>query len=286
MRILFFILGYIAGIFFVLIGGFLESFGLFLEMTAGFALVCLLRNFVWRKVFHKSIQSWKQIVGEFVVFAIVFQVFLILIVPRSSFVPDILLERSGITDFLEGSVCDTEGYLRMLKSFWGANIDFDKVRIVQGGMMANLAFLNKLGMIKDGHVRSAITFGNTIYLGNITPCPTGELYFHEMTHVWQTQTQQSHLFGLKSVSGWIRLHYAQVVNPDPLYNYGGYYGLLAAKNQNKKFLDFNIEEQAMIVEHWYWIIKKGYVLPEGEVLTEKYAKLLEYYVSDMLQNKE
>ena len=218
--------------------------------------------------------------------AIVFQVFLILIVPRSSFVPDILLERSGITDFLEGSVCDTEGYLRMLKSFWGANIDFDKVRIVQGGMMANLAFLNKLGMIKDGHVRSAMTFGNTIYLGNITPCPTGELYFHEMTHVWQTQTQQSHLFGLKSVSGWIRLHYAQVVNPDPLYNYGGYYGLLAAKNQNKKFLDFNIEEQAMIVEHWYWIIKKGYVLPEGEVLTEKYAKLLEYYVSDMLQNKD
>lgn len=285
MNVLFFVLVHIAGIFFVLVWGYFEPIFLFLEMTAGFVLVCFLRNFVWRVVFPKNRQSWKQVFLQFLIFVFVFQVFLILIVPRSSFVPDIILENTRIIHPLEGNTCGIDRYMQMMKDLWGDSIDFDKVKIIQGGIMTNLTFLEKWEILKNKYARPAMTLGDTIYVKSISSCPTGDLYFHEMTHIWQFYKHRRELFGFDSILGWSKFHYAQIANPSSLYDYGGYYGLVRAKKQGKRFLDFNIEAQAMIVEHWYLIEKTGYVLPNGKALTSEYANILEYYVSDMLLPK-
>ena len=129
--------------------------------------------------------------------------------------------------------------------------------------MSNLNLLKEKGIFKEAKPRGAMAVGNTIYFTDISGCPTSDVYFHEMTHVWQFQKKHDSLFGLKSVPFWIKSFYLQVKKPEILYDYGGKDGLRRARDENKHFLDFEIEQQAMIIEDWYWV-KEGYVWFGGE----------------------
>jgi hypothetical protein len=127
-----------------------------------------------------------------------------------------------------------------------------------------------------------MTFGNTIYFTDISPCPLSYLYFHEMTHIWQMNHQRKLLFGFSTIPSWIRYVYKQFTDSDVLYDYGGVAGLRRARQEGKLFSDFGTEQQAMIVEDRY-SANAGYTIsPDGEAFTEEYKELLEYYVHNML----
>ena len=68
---------------------------------------------------------------------------------------------------------------------------------------------------------------------------------HELTHVWQYRYYGDHYVSADLAK-----------NPED-YDYGWVTGLEAATKAGKSFGDFNIEEQATIVDHYYQRIAYG-----------------------------
>lgn len=107
--------------------------------------------------------------------------------------------------------------------------------------------------------QNAITLGNWIFLSRELSTVSGDLsdiflndmswLAHELTHVWQYQHD-----------GWIYLFEAlrtQLEFGPDSYDYGWETGLIEARAQNKKFRDFNREQQGAIVQHYYYRYKQG-----------------------------
>jgi hypothetical protein len=107
--------------------------------------------------------------------------------------------------------------------------------------------------------QNAITLGNWIFLSGELSTDSGDLsdkflsdtswLVHELTHVWQFQQD-----------GWIYLFEAlrtQLEFGPDSYDYGWEAGLIEAKAQNKKFMDYNREQQGAIVQHYYYRYKQG-----------------------------
>ncbi|KPK89195.1 MAG: hypothetical protein AMJ88_17920 [Anaerolineae bacterium SM23_ 63] len=106
---------------------------------------------------------------------------------------------------------------------------------------------------------NAVTLGNRIFFSRELSTDSDESssiflndmcwLMHELTHVWQYQHD-----------GWIYLFEALWVQlkfgPDA-YGYGWEAGLIEAIAQNKKFRDFNREQQGDIVKHYYYRHKQG-----------------------------
>lgn len=258
---------------------------LFLIITGGFLIVSVLRNVVWRYALRlQNMQRVMHVVFEYLFFSVVAQIFLVLVVPLSSVVPEHILSRTGIIESAD-ELCSTAEYRTAAQLFWGNAIDFTHVHVYRGGGVENLRRLEEMGILKEGNnfVRSAMTFGNTIYVTKDSQCLSKQTFFHEMTHVWQFQTQRSELFGIRTIPGWLRYEFLQMKSPDILYEYNGYYGLKAAYEHGKGFFDFNLEQQAMFVEHLMWF-RDGFMLPEGRDLSQKYIDLLQIYTNEMLEH--
>ncbi len=119
---------------------------------------------------------------------------------------------------------------------FGASLDMSKVRIAESSVMSVGNF--------------ARTPFDTIYF----PPGTSRLAFadfmpwliHELAHVWQYQHGISVTEKL-----WWALH------GQTAYDYGGEAGLRAAALQNKRFLDFNTEQQASIAADYYKALIAG-----------------------------
>ena len=281
-ELIFFVFSYVAGIFIVLTLGFFDPIGLSLEIIGGFIVISLFRNYIWRRlILKKHHQRWRQVIIKFIIFFVLLQVFLSVTGPISSLIPKTILSRAGLVYFLkEKTYCGVNQEIEKVKSLWGNRIDYKKINLVQGGLMSNLNLLKEKGIFKEAKLRGAMAIGNTIYFTDISGCPTSYVYFHEMTHIWQFQKEHDYLFGLNPIPFWIKSFYLQVKDPEILYDYGGKDGLRRARDENKHFLDFGIEQQATIVEDWY-LVKEGYIWFDREEYKE-YKELLEYFVSDML----
>ncbi len=84
------------------------------------------------------------------------------------------------------------------------------------------------------------------------------ILIHELMHVYQYQR-----FGSVYIYRAVKVQ-AKKGNP---YDYGGFEGLVQAYKQKKSLFDFNFEQQASIIEHYYVykndiaITDKQYVLP-------------------------
>ena len=119
---------------------------------------------------------------------------------------------------------------------FGTSLDMSKVQIAESSVMSVGGF--------------ARTPFDTIYF----PPGTSRLAFsdlmpwliHELTHVWQYQHGIS-----VSEKLWWALHGQKA------YNYGGEAGLRSATLANKRFLDFNTEQQASIAEDFYRAQRDG-----------------------------
>ncbi|HTE48837.1 MAG TPA: hypothetical protein VK675_02955 [Candidatus Paceibacterota bacterium] len=276
----FFIFSYLIGILLVLSFGFLESIGLCIELISGFLITLLFREYIWRRKIRKKQNSTrKRLMWEFIIFFILLQSFLIFTFPLSSVIPQKILENVGLIYPIENTNCAIREELQR-RTLWDDRIDYKKVRIVAGGLMRILWTLEQKGFIGRGYARVAETFGSTIYLYDLKECPSSNVYFHEMTHIWQIQHARSRIFGVTTIPSWIRYYYLQITNSNVLYDYGGEAGLYRAKEEGRRFIDFGLEQQAMIVEDWYWKSVDS-MSDQGEIFTEEYKELLDYYVDDM-----
>lgn len=289
VELFFFICTYILGILLTVAVGELGKGGLALTYSAAFLIALFWRNFVWRRIIRKSKNRGIPLIGKkralitLIIFFLVLETSLIFIIPKSVLLPDEWLIRMGAMYPLERATqCDLAGELAQIKTLWGDRIDYEKVHFVKGGAMHTLWILEKKGLIPHGHARVAQTIGNTIYLYDFPPCPTRDVYFHEMAHVWQKQHGQGHLFGFGAVTNALRMQYFQIFDKDVLYDYGGEEGLAHAKQDGKHFADFGTEQQAMIIEDWYWK-SVGTKNQDGILFTPKYRELLDWYVAEMLE---
>jgi hypothetical protein len=107
--------------------------------------------------------------------------------------------------------------------------------------------------------QNAITLGNWVFFSRELSTDGGELnnkflsdmswLAHELTHVWQYQ-HDGLIYLFEALRTQLEL------GPDS-YDYGWETGLIEAKVQNKKFRDFNREQQGAIVQHYYYRHKQG-----------------------------
>lgn len=131
----------------------------------------------------------------------------------------------------------TEEEIEAVKQAYGGKVDCSKIRVVDGSKQG---LLGKI-LTWSG---TAVTWGNTIYFpkdsdGKSQYSFAGKSYWlvHESTHVYQYQT-----------GGWkyaVKSAWGQIRHGDSFYEY--------QLEAGKSFKDYNVEQQAELVEHYYQI---------------------------------
>jgi hypothetical protein len=102
----------------------------------------------------------------------------------------------------------------------------------------DLMWINEHDRLFTKHFAHAYVVGNII---NYNEKITEKVFVHECVHVCQYQT-----FGLVYISRALRAQFSKEG-----YDYGGLYGVSRALAVGKKYIDFNFEQQAQIVEDFY-----------------------------------
>ncbi len=151
-----------------------------------------------------------------------------------------LLELTCVPDLLEGLVGWLHPALRPLslsekvicQSVFADSLDHRLVRLRA-----------KSAICKNTSVAAFVVM-NTIH--HHAPMPE-ETLVHELVHVWQYQH-----FGLRYIP--LALFAIHSVEG---YDYGGKVALSEGVNQRKKLWDFNFEQQAEIISHWYALKKRS-----------------------------
>lgn len=166
----------------------------------------------------------------------------------------------------------TESELVEARLVFGAGLDYARVRVNEGAYFPP-NFIADLGALFQGRKRTwdnAITLGDVSYFPRRLKTTPAEIaadltdsgwLMHELTHQWQFQT-----------AGWRYLAEAlnvQIRQGLAAYNYTGQLGspraaLRAARQAQRRFLDFNREQQGDIVRDYYWARKRGEEVAEWE----------------------
>lgn len=220
--------------------------------------------------------SWQGIT-RLICFMLLMQALIVFLVPRSSVVPQTLLERSGLVTVMTQRQCDLATLDQAVAVVWTDPARRPTGELVAGGMMYNFYRLEQKSWIPDNiHlVRTAMAFDATVYIYDDSYCPSVGLYVHEYTHLWQFAFTTEH-YGFDVVAETLSVFRQQLTDPDVIYEYGGASGLVAARNRGLHFLDFNPEQQAEIVKDYYQATFAQ--IDYGE----QYTELLTYYVDEML----
>lgn len=285
IEVVYFFTIYLVGLLFVLLFGAIEKIGLTICMMSAYVFMSLLRNYEWRHILREvSAQSRKVILGELFLYFILLQGFLIFFAPLSSLVPVNYLEKFNFTYALTGNICALDENLAMTKEIFGDKIDYSKVQFIQGGLPRTLWFLDSRGIISKDDVPKPMTFDNTVYIYDFSKCPSVDVYFHQMTHIWQMQKYKYKFFGVRTIPMWVTDEYFKVADPDVLASYGGSIGLKSAKAQGKSFIDFGSEQQATIVEDYYWANNGVGTSSKGENFSQDYRDLMGYFVQQIKEN--
>lgn len=173
----------------------------------------------------------------------------------------------------------TEEETAAARQSFGDKLDYSKVKIVTGENLTWFAdkVLTKSYRFSDGKITSGpagVTLGNRIYFPNDSATgkthysfSTGSAWFiHEMTHTYQYNTQGiKYMF--KSMIG-------QMKQGDDFYKY--------QLESGKAFSEYNVEQQARLVEHYHQIVNgKRRVTPEERALYEEILGGAGFYPSDI-----
>jgi hypothetical protein len=163
---------------------------------------------------------------------------------------------------------------------FGAGLDYERVRVSEGSYFPN--FIADLGALLQRRKRTwdnAVTLGNTSYFPR--PLRTSEealahestdmaWLIHELTHQWQFQT-----------AGWRYLTEAlhvQLTLGMAGYDYREKHGspreaLRAARGANRRFADYNREQQGDITRDYYVARKRGEDVGDWEPFLDDVRKL-------------
>ncbi len=137
-----------------------------------------------------------------------------------------------------------------------APIGYQKVRVSQGG---------RLKLIFRRNSQRAFTTFHTLNLPEETPLA---IVVHELTHVCQFEQ-----VGTKYM--WQALK-AQLEQGATAYHYGGPDGLVADQGTNKRFRDYNREQQAQIAQDYFEFVVQG-----KEQLTPAQATAYDFFINQL-----
>lgn len=147
---------------------------------------------------------------------------------------------------------------KLARSIFGNSINYSRVRI------------DEYALIGPRQYRFCYV---SFYVINSWGKMSRPILVHELVHVWQYQ----HL-GISYISKALQAQYTE-----ERYNYGGVEGLNKARNENKKWQDFNFEQQADIIADYYRI-SHGLSPNWGNAKVEE-LPIYEYFVQHMHHRK-
>ncbi len=235
-------------------------------------IVNLLYLFLLKIVKITQVSIPKLLVQNLIFFLLV-QMFVLVESPIHSLVPEQLLLKSGLLRSVDSvtSTCNEPEEIKIATKFVEPSIDTSQVKFYYGGSTVFTKYFGKLFP-----KIAASTVNNYIYISPEEDCVRSEVIVHEFVHVWQYQHKiGSGPHGLIIVFQYIYLYLKDF---NSLYDYGGVEGLAKAKIENKTFRDFGIEQQAMIVENYYffldWSKRPGFT----DLRDSEEFNLLKYFV--------
>lgn len=134
----------------------------------------------------------------------------------------------------------TEGEIELARPIFKDSINYDKVKIIRGGLLSMPNSSNN-AMTPFGSIHLPHESYETIPDFSICESKAGKVWFiHEITHVWQYSLGMS--VALRGTEMAVRGGYR---------NARGYDYDLNGKDQNKAFNEFNFEQQAELVSHYF-----------------------------------
>lgn len=187
---------------------------------------------LWKHPLHLSVKSPYVYVGD------LFYYILDLI-----FISDLYITINKIIKPNIRKLNETE--LLIANSFYGGKINFEDVIIDDKSWFLTRKFNF-----------AYVSFNLINYWDNIAD----HVFIHELIHIHQYDK-----FGIVYI---FRALLAQSSKEG--YNYGGHQGLKKAIKDNKSFYDFNFEQQAAIIEHYYLITNRE-DLRDNEDLVSTYS---------------
>lgn len=165
----------------------------------------------------------------------------------------------------------TDGEINLAKSVFGDAIDYDAVRVQN----RKFFFLQSkhTSMAPDGHIYMAASLRADDY-SREDPV-TQSIFIHEMAHVWQYQNKILH--PLKTGAKLMLRH---------AFRYGSIYPYRL--DEKKDLMDYNMEQQASIIQDYFLFNKLGYFRWQGKCKdalknSEKaavYEKVLEKFLEN------
>ncbi len=217
-----------------------------------------------------DIKTVKTLIVELILFIAMLEVPVILLAPTNSALPLGALAAMGIAHDARGGPCDIETKVAEANAFYRGAVDYNHTKIVFGGMP------------KYFGLRSAMTIEDTIYIEEPPSCISLETFVHESTHIWQFQTGYRVFRGVTGpfrLASWL---IQQATDPRGLYDYGGPSGLASARAQGKMFVDFGIEQQAMIMQDYFRAVQGNSTDFYGRRFTADYKADLEYFAIQVI----
>jgi len=181
---------------------------------------------------------------SFLFYIIIVQVFLSIVFPPACIVSNSmgeilaqdtvnLLSETGKSQQLT-EFCNYTLIIERSLSFFGCSINPDEVNFFWGGL-------------PDHESTSvAVTIDSNVFIRRPL-CVSESTLVHELAHVWQFQ--KGYWYG--SVGTLLSWLHQQSTNRTKMYDYGGKEGLEQAQAAGKTFLQFNLEQQATMVEDYY-----------------------------------
>jgi hypothetical protein len=134
--------------------------------------------------------------------------------------------------------CNVTAKLAPIQRFYGCSLDVSLVDFYFGGEPVTMPQLEYAGVT---------LFRNIFLMDPKEHCPTYSLLTHELFHVYQTEHK------MISISKYITQElYLQLTIKWKMYDYGGMAGVKQSWIDGKSFDDFNPEQQARMVEDYYY----------------------------------
>jgi hypothetical protein len=124
----------------------------------------------------------------------------------------------------------TKEQITEARQVFGNSVDFEKVRMVNG----------KFSYFQSNH--ATVTLANTIYVPKDHQPLSKSMRYHELTHVWQNQNNIKNT----GVPGAVKLF----LKNGAYHSYGEKNCYAYTPDTTKKLTDYNMEQQASIVEHY------------------------------------
>lgn len=146
----------------------------------------------------------------------------------------------------------TSGEIAMAKLVFKDSINYSKVKIINGGFLG-IPTASNSAMTPFGHIH----FPSKDYIDNpdfsIAKRVSDKHWFmHEMTHVWQNQLGFKN-FDVGLCHGFSLGYILSTTTPDTPKkgDLKSYATDISGADANKKFHEFNFEQQGRIIEFWY-----------------------------------